>query len=49
MVDYNNRMTILPTLALEPKEENRFFPSKVRDIVENVVKKVLEDQEYDHH
>ena len=27
----------------------RFYPSKVKKIVESVVKKTLEDQEYDHH
>ena len=27
---------------------NRFYPSKVRTIIEKVIKKNLEDQEYDH-
>ena len=49
MADYGNqRMTHLPTYRLEPREHERFYPSKVKEIVENIVKHKLEGREYDH-
>ena len=36
------------TYRLEPKESDRFYPSKVRDCVEQIVLHHLKDKEYDH-
>lgn len=36
------------TYRLEPKEGDRFYPSKVRALIEEVLTKHLTDKEYDH-
>ena len=36
------------TYRLEPKETDRFYPSKVRDCIEQIVEMHLRDKEYDH-
>jgi hypothetical protein len=43
-----NRPAFENTYRLEPKETDRFYPSKVRDCVEQVVIAHLKDKEYDH-
>ena len=49
MVDFGNpRMTHLPTYRMEPREHERFYPAKVRAIIEQVIKGKLEGQEFDH-
>ena len=48
MVDFGNqRMTHLPTYRLEPREHERFYPAKVKAIIEQVIKSKLENQEFD--
>ena len=48
MVDFGNpRMTHLPTYRMEPREQERFYPAKVRDIIERCIKAKLEGQEFD--
>ena len=41
-------MTHLPTFRLEPREHERFYPAKVREIIEQVIKGRLEGVEFDH-
>ena len=43
-----NRPAFENTYRLEPKETDRFYPSKVRDIIENIVNHHLKDKDYDH-
>ena len=43
-----NRQQFEPTYRLEPKETDRFYPSKVRDIIQKIVTAYLKDKEYDH-
>ena len=37
-----------PTYRLEPREHERFYPSKVRAIIEEIVLRNVKDKEYDH-
>ena len=50
MSDFANpmRMPHEHTYRMEPREHERFYPAKVRAIVEQVVKSKLEGQEFDH-
>ena len=43
-----NRPAFENTFRLEPKESDRFYPTKVRDLVEQIVTAHLKDKEYDH-
>ena len=43
-----NRPAFENTYRLEPKETDRFYPSKVRDLIEQIVNAHLKDKEYDH-
>ena len=43
-----NRPAFENTFRLEPKETDRFYPSKVKECIEQVVKQHLTDKEYDH-
>ena len=36
------------TYRLEPRENERFYPSKVKSIVEEIVMRNIKDKEYDH-
>ena len=47
MTEFNNPR-FDNTYRLEPKETDRFYPSKVRDLIEQVVTRNLRDREYDH-
>ena len=47
MTDFN-RPSFENTYRLEPRENERFYPSKVKTIVEDIVYKHLKDMEYDH-
>ena len=47
MADFN-RPAFENTYRLEPKEVDRFYPSKVKGIIEEVVCNHLKDKEYDH-
>ena len=42
------RMTHLPTFRLEPREHERFYPAKVRSIIEQCIKSKLEGMDFDH-
>ena len=49
MVDFpHQRMNYQPTYRMEPREHERFYPAKVRAIIEQVIKTKLENQEFDH-
>ena len=41
------RMTHLPTYRLEPREHERFYPAKVRAIIEKCITEKLQNQEFD--
>ena len=41
------RMTHMPTYRMEPREHERFYPAKVRTIIENVIKAELDGHEFD--
>ena len=43
-----NRPQFENTYRLEPKETDRFYPSKVRDCVDQIVTHHLKDKEYEH-
>ena len=43
-----NRPAFENTYRLEPKECDRFYPSKVRDLIETIIHHHLKDKEYDH-
>ena len=43
-----NRPAFENTYRLEPKETDRFYPSKVRSEIERIIKGHLMDKEYDH-
>ena len=43
-----NRPAFENTYRLEPKESDRFYPSKVRDCISQIVTHYLKDKEYDH-
>ena len=43
-----NRPQFENTYRLEPKETDRFYPSKVRDCIDAIVTHHLKDKEYDH-
>ena len=43
-----NRPAFENTYRLEPKENDRFYPSKVRELLEQIVEHHLKDKEYDH-
>ena len=37
------------TYRLEPREQERFYPSKVQELIKEVVHKHLDGKEYDHN
>ncbi len=37
-----------PTYRLEPKESNRFYPSKVKELIKSIIDAQMKDREYDH-
>ena len=41
------RMTHMPTYRMEPREHERFYPAKVKNIIENVIKAKLEGMQFD--
>ena len=41
------RMTHLPTYRLEPREHERFYPAKVRAVIEKCITEKLANQEFD--
>ena len=41
------RMTHMPTYRMEPREHERFYPAKVKNIIENVIKAKLEGMDFD--
>ena len=43
----NQRMTHLPTYRMEPREHERFYPAKVKSIIERCIRNKLEGQEFD--
>jgi len=43
-----NKPHFEPTYRLEPREHERFYPSKVKSLIEEVVLRNLKDKEYDH-
>ena len=43
-----NRPAFENTYRLEPKESNRFYPTKIRDLIGNIITAQLKDKEYDH-
>ena len=43
-----NRPAFENTYRLEPKETDRFYPSKVRDCIQQIVTHHLKDKQYDH-
>ena len=43
----NQRMTHLPTYRMEPREHERFYPAKVKAIIERCIRNKLEGQEFD--
>ena len=43
-----NRPAFENTYRLEPKETDRFYPTKVRDLIEQMIIAHLKDKEYDH-
>ena len=43
----NQRMTHLPTYRMEPREHERFYPAKVKAIIERCIGNKLEGQEFD--
>ena len=47
-MDQFNRPAFENTYRLEPKENDRFYPSKVRDEIEKVIVKNLKDAVYEH-
>ena len=47
MAEFNNPR-FDNTYRLEPKETDRFYPSKVRDLIEAVITKNLNGMEYEH-
>ena len=46
-MDFGQKGEIRNTYQLEPKEENRFYPSKVKDKIKEVVDAMIKDKEYD--
>ena len=46
MADFNRPTE--NTYRLEPKEMDRFYPSKVRDLIKEIITKHLKDKEYEH-
>ena len=48
MVEFGRGMTHMPTYRMEPREHERFYPAKVRSIIEQVIKAKLEGKEFDH-
>ena len=47
-MDYGVKENHEKTYRLEPKETDRFYPSKVRAIIEEIVLRNVKDKEYDH-
>ena len=48
-MDALNKPHFENTYRLEPKESDRFYPSKVKECIEDIITKNLKDQEvYDH-
>ena len=43
-----NRPAFENTYRLEPKESNRFYPTKIRDLISQIVTNACKDKEYDH-
>ena len=43
-----NRPAFENTYRLEPKESDRFYPTKIRDLIGQIVTFHLKDKEYDH-
>tara|TARA_B110001450_G_C17322883_1_gene360132 strand:- start:315 stop:518 length:204 start_codon:yes stop_codon:yes gene_type:complete len=47
MADFN-KPAFENTYRLEPKESDRFYPSKIRSLIQQIVTSSLQDKEYDH-
>ncbi len=47
MADFN-RPQLENTYRLEPRENERFYPSKAKQIIKDIIEKHLKDKEYDH-
>ena len=43
-----NRPAFENTYRLEPKESNRFYPTKIRDLISQIVTNACKDKESDH-
>ena len=43
-----NRPAFENTYRLEPKETDRFYPTKIRDLISNILTKNLKDKVYEH-
>eukprot|EP00347_Sterkiella_histriomuscorum_P005168 403357635 len=47
-MEFGHKPAFENTYRLEPREHERFYPSKVRSLIEEVVLRNLKDKEYDH-
>mmetsp|Transcript_16502 Transcript_16502/g.14406 ORF Transcript_16502/g.14406 Transcript_16502/m.14406 type:complete len:128 (-) Transcript_16502:76-459(-) len=48
MMDFGQKNEGKNTYALEPKEDYRFFPSKVKEKIKEVIDEQMKSKEYDH-
>ena len=48
MENFGARTNFENTYRLEPRETERFYPTKIRDCIQAVVTRNLEGKEYDH-
>ena len=47
-MEFQSRPQFDNTYRLEPKEHERFYPSKVKECAQEVIERNLKDKEYDH-
>ncbi|CDW80687.1 UNKNOWN [Stylonychia lemnae] len=47
-MEFGHKPAFENTFRLEPRENERFYPSKVRSLIEEVILRNLKDKEYDH-
>ncbi len=47
-MEFGQKPAFENTYRLEPRENERFYPSKVKACIEEVIQRNVKDREYDH-
>ena len=47
-MEFGHKPAFENTFRLEPREHERFYPSKVKGVIEEIILRNVKDKEYDH-